>query len=53
MKLVRIDPSEIVDLDTRVAMHGAIRAGESASTDDMFELIVGIAVLIFEMSPGG
>jgi hypothetical protein len=53
MKLVQIDPSEIVALDTQVAMHGAVRAAEVAMADDLFELLVGIAVLIYELAPGG
>ncbi|MDV3458683.1 hypothetical protein RZN05_16920 [Sphingomonas sp. HF-S4] len=53
MKLVQIDPSEIVELDTQVAMHGAVRATEVAAADDLFELLVGIAVLIYELAPGG
>lgn len=51
MKLVQIDPSEIVELDTRVAIHGAVGTEETA-IDDLFELLVGIAVLIYEMAPG-
>lgn len=50
MKLVQIDPAEIVELDTRVAIHGAVQTGETG-IDDLFELLVGIAVLIYEMSP--
>jgi hypothetical protein len=53
MKLVQIDPAEIVELDTLVAIHGAVRAGEETNIDDLFELLVGIAVLIYELAPGG
>ena len=50
--MIRIDPGEIVELGTQVAMHGAGRAGEIASGDDLFERLVGIAVLNYEMAPG-
>jgi hypothetical protein len=50
--MVQIDLSEIVELGTQVAVHGAVRAAEMASVDDLFELLVGIAVLIYEMAPG-
>lgn len=50
--MVRIDLGDIAELGTQVAMHGALRAAE-ASADDMFELIVGIAILIYELAPGG
>lgn len=52
MGLVQIDPGEIVELGTQVAMHGAVRAAEMVCADDLFELIVGIAVLIYEIAPG-
>ncbi len=50
--MVQIDLGDIVELGTQVAMHGAVRAGEIASVDDLFEMLVGIAVLIYEMAPG-
>lgn len=50
--MVQIDLSEIVELGTQVAAHGAVRAADMASVDDLFELLVGIAVLIYEMAPG-
>ncbi len=50
--MVRIDFGDIAELGTQVAMHGALRAAE-VSVDDMFELIVGIAILIYELAPGG
>jgi hypothetical protein len=53
MKLVQIDPAEIVELDTAVAIHGAARSMEETSIDELFELLVGIAVLIYEIAPGG
>lgn len=50
--MIQIDLGEIVELGTQVAVHGAVRAGEIASVDDLFEMLVGIAVLIYEMAPG-
>ena len=50
--MVQIDLGDIVELGTQVAVHGAMRAGEIASVDDLFEMLVGIAVLIYEMAPG-
>jgi hypothetical protein len=47
-----VEMSAIAELGTQVAMHGAVRAGEIA-VDDVFELIVGIIVLVIEISPGG
>jgi hypothetical protein len=53
MGLVQFDLGEIVELGTQVAVHGAVKAAEMASVDDLFELVVGIAVLIYEIAPGG
>lgn len=50
MGLVQIDIGDIAELGTQVAMHGSMRAGE-VMVDDVFELVVGIAVLIFELYP--
>ena len=50
--MVQIDLGDIVELGTQVAVHGAVRASEIASVDDLFEMLVGIAVLIYEMAPG-
>lgn len=47
-----LDMGAIAELGTQVAMHGAVRAGEVA-IDDVFELIVGIIVLVIEITPGG
>jgi hypothetical protein len=52
MALVQIDPGEIAELGTQVAMHGALRLGD-VGADDLFELIVGVVVLIYELTPGG
>lgn len=53
MGLLQIDPGEIVELGTQVAVHGAMRAVEAMAPDDLFEMLVGIAVLIYEIAPGG
>lgn len=50
MPLVQIEMGEIAELGTQVAMHGAIRAGEVAA-DDIFELLVGIVLLVHELLP--
>ena len=50
MNLIQMGASEIATLGTEVAMHGAVRAGEVA-VDDVFELIVGIILLVIEAIP--
>lgn len=50
MGLIGIELSEIVELGTSVATHGALRAA-SVDIDDLFELVVGIAILIYEIAP--
>jgi hypothetical protein len=50
MGLVKIDLGEIAELGTNVAMHGTLGAA-GRDVDDLFELIVGIAILIYEMVP--
>lgn len=49
---IQIEMSAIAELGTQVAMHGAARAGEMAA-DDVFELIVGVILLVVEIVPGG
>ncbi|WP_448662416.1 hypothetical protein ACG3SL_17375 [Sphingomonas sp. CJ20] len=46
-----IDFGDIAELGTQVACHGAVQAGEVMGIDDLFELIIGIAVLIYELAP--
>lgn len=48
--LLSIDINHIVELGTRIATTGAIRAAEVVG-DDIFEYIVGIAVLVYEVDP--
>lgn len=50
MGLFTIDPSEIAELGTTVALYGAMRA--DGVVDDIFELIVGITTLVYELYPG-
>lgn len=50
MGLIQIAAGDIAELGTQVATHGSIRAGE-VMLDDVFEIIVGIAVLIYELHP--
>jgi len=51
MDLMGIDIGQIVHLGTHVATTGAIRAFEMVE-DDLFEFIIGIAFLIYEIDPG-
>ena len=51
MALIQIDLSEIVELGTQVATNGALRASEVQGVDDLFEFLVGIAILIYEIAP--
>lgn len=46
--LLAIDINHIVELGTQVATSGAIRAAEVIG-DDVFEYIIGIAIVIYEM----
>lgn len=46
-----LDTHEIIDLGTQVAATGAIRAVES-DTDQIFEFVIAVAILIYEMYPG-
>lgn len=45
-----LDIDQIVELGTQVAISGAIRLGEIVG-DDIFEYIVAIAVIVYEMDP--
>jgi hypothetical protein len=46
--LFGIDINHIVELGTQVATIGAIRAAE-VTGDDVFEYIIGVAIVIYEM----
>lgn len=50
MNIPGIDIDDIVQLGTQVATTGAIRAVEMGA-DDLFELVIGVAVLIYELNP--
>ena len=50
MGVIGVDIDQIVDLSTQVAVSGAIRMGEIVG-DDIFEIIVAIAVIVYEMDP--
>ena len=50
MDIFGIDISQIADLTTHVATSGALRVAELVG-DDIFEYIIGIAVLIYEIDP--
>ncbi len=51
MNAFGIDIGQIAELGTQVAITGAIRMGEMVG-DDVFELIVAIAVIVYEADPG-
>lgn len=51
MGIFGMDVGQIVDLTTQVATTGAIRAAELFG-DDIFEYIIGVAIVIYEIDPG-
>ncbi|MBO9622072.1 MAG: hypothetical protein J7500_05105 [Sphingomonas sp.] len=51
MDLMQIAASEIAELDMPVAVHGAFTDLEASSVDGLFEMIVGVVELIYEMAP--
>lgn len=50
MQLLGLDINLIVELGTRLAQSGTIRAAEVAA-DNVFEHAIGIAILIYEENP--
>lgn len=50
MDLITLAIGEIADLATTVGIQGAI-AGIVGTGDELFEYVVGIAILIHEMNP--
>lgn len=52
MHIFGLDIAGIVELGTHVAQSGAMRVVETAP-DDVFDYIVGMVVLVYEMDPGG
>ncbi len=52
MPTVTIAMADIVDLGTQVATTGAIRMAE-ATSDQVFEYLIAVAMLVYEMVPNG
>lgn len=52
MDVMGLDIGQIVELGTHVAQSGAIRMGEIVG-DDVFEYIIGVAIIVYEMDPDG
>ena len=50
MNLFSIDIGEIGEMASQVGITGAIQV--SGAGDDVFEFIVAVAILIYELSPG-
>ena len=50
MDLLKIDIGDIGELASQVAIRGAIRVMDGMG-DELFEYIVGIAVLVYELAP--
>ncbi len=51
MDVLGIDIGQIVQLGTQVATVGA--GAFAAAGDDLFEFIIGVAILIYEIDPNG
>ncbi|MBP2274976.1 MULTISPECIES: hypothetical protein [Sphingomonas] len=52
MDIFNIDINQIVDLGTQIGTSGAIRSLELVG-DDVFDYIIGVAILIYEIYPNG
>jgi hypothetical protein len=50
--MISLPLAEIAELGTQIASHGAIRFGEFVN-DEIFEMLIGIAILVYETYPGG
>lgn len=50
MNIFGLDINQIVDLTTQVATTGSIRGAELIG-DDIFEYIIGVVLVIYEMDP--
>ena len=50
-RMITLPLAEIATLGTQIATHGAIRAAEVAG-DDIFEMLIAIAILVYETYPG-
>jgi len=53
MNILGLDISQIADLGTMVAQSGAIRAAAEVAGDEVFEYVIGIAVVIYSTNPTG
>lgn len=51
MAIFGMDISEIIDLGTQVATTGAIH-NIGLVADDIFEYIISIAIIVYELDPG-
>lgn len=51
MQMITLPITEIASLGTQIATHGAIRAAEMVA-DDIFELMIAIAIIVYETYPG-
>ncbi len=49
--MIELSLNEIAMLGTQIATHGAIRAAEMVG-DDIFEMMIAIAILVYETYPG-
>lgn len=52
MHVFGLDIASIVELGTRVAQSGAMRAAEMVA-DDVFDYAIGIVLLVYEADPDG
>lgn len=52
MEIFRLDAADIAELDMPVAAHGSFSDIEASGVDGLFEMIIGIVELIYEMAPG-
>ena len=52
MQMFRIDAADIAELDVPIAIQGSFADAETSAADGLFELIIGVVELIYEMAPG-
>jgi hypothetical protein len=51
MEMFRIDAADIAELEMPVAVHGSFTDIEASGVDGLFEMIIGIVELIYELAP--
>lgn len=51
MDIFGLNISDIVDIGTQVAAAGTIGLG-GLYADDIFEYVIGIAIIVYELDPG-